>query len=114
VINGEAAGDRSGFSRCLTIDHKTPCRVACISNSAQINGTAVGFAKHNIRFTCKTSGTFGSADMAKVVEAIQFKNTDAGSQPVTRTVIITYIDTNGNESESSKPSPLTSPALETE
>ncbi|VVH66708.1 Flagellar hook-length control protein FliK, partial [uncultured Gammaproteobacteria bacterium] len=48
----------------------------------------------------KTSGTFGSADMAKVVEAIQLKNTDAGSQPVTRTVIITYIDTNGNESES--------------
>jgi hypothetical protein len=33
-------------------------------------------------------------------EAIQLKNTDAGSQPVTRTVIITYIDTNGNESES--------------
>jgi hypothetical protein len=31
--------------------------------------------------------------MAKVVEAIQLKNTDAGSQPVTRTVIITYIDT---------------------
>jgi hypothetical protein len=28
------------------------CRVACISNGTQINGTAVGFAKHNIRFTC--------------------------------------------------------------
>jgi hypothetical protein len=37
VIDGEAAADWS---------------VACISNGTQINGTAVGFAKHNIRFTC--------------------------------------------------------------
>jgi hypothetical protein len=26
--------------------------VVCISNGAQINSTTIGFAKHNIRFTC--------------------------------------------------------------
>jgi hypothetical protein len=38
--------------------------------------------------------------VAKIVEAIQLKNTDAGSQLGTRTATITYTDTNGNESES--------------
>jgi hypothetical protein len=45
----------------------------------------------------KTSGTFNPADVAKIVEAIQLKNTDAGSQLGTRTATITYTDTNGNE-----------------
>jgi hypothetical protein len=36
---------------CLTINNKAAQRVACISNSTQINSTAVGFTKHNIRFT---------------------------------------------------------------
>jgi hypothetical protein len=38
--------------------------------------------------------------MSRPVEAIQLKNTDAGSQLGTRTATITYTDTNGNESES--------------
>jgi hypothetical protein len=36
----------------LAINNKAAYRVACISNGTQINGTAVGFTKHNIRFTC--------------------------------------------------------------
>jgi hypothetical protein len=39
------------------------------------------------------------ADVAKVVEAIQLKNTDAASQLGTRVATITYTDTNGNESD---------------
>ena len=47
----------------------------------------------------KTSGAFDPADVAKVVEAIQLKNTDAASQLGTRVATITYTDTDGNESE---------------
>ena len=47
----------------------------------------------------KTSGAFDPADVAKVVEAIQLKNTDTASQLGTRVATITYTDTNGNESE---------------
>ncbi|CAB5508468.1 hypothetical protein AZO1586I_2743 [Bathymodiolus thermophilus thioautotrophic gill symbiont] len=47
----------------------------------------------------KTSGAFDPADVAKVVEAIQLKNTDIASQLGTRVATITYTDTNGNESE---------------
>ena len=47
----------------------------------------------------KTSGAFNPADVAKVVEAIQLKNTDTASQLGTRVATITYTDTNGNESE---------------
>ncbi|CAC9638133.1 hypothetical protein [uncultured Gammaproteobacteria bacterium] len=47
----------------------------------------------------KTSGAFNPADVAKVVEAIQLKNTDAASQLGTRVATITYTDTDGNESE---------------
>jgi hypothetical protein len=43
----DASNPTGGF-----INNKAPCRVACISNSTQINGTVVGFTKHNIRFTC--------------------------------------------------------------
>jgi hypothetical protein len=69
VINGEAAENYSGwsvssagdvngdglddFTRHLAIHNKPSRRVICISNSAKINGAAVDFAKHNIRFTCK-------------------------------------------------------------
>jgi hypothetical protein len=38
--------------------------------------------------------------VAKVVEAIQLKNTDADSQFGIRTATITYTDINGSESES--------------
>jgi hypothetical protein len=31
--------------------NNSPYRVACISNNTQINGTAVGLTKYNIRFT---------------------------------------------------------------
>jgi hypothetical protein len=48
----------------------------------------------------KTSGAFDPADVAKVVEAIQLKNTDADSQFGIRTATITYTDINGSESES--------------
>jgi hypothetical protein len=47
----------------------------------------------------KTPGAFDPADVAKVVEAIQLKNTDAVSQLGTRVATITYTDTDGNESE---------------
>jgi hypothetical protein len=47
----------------------------------------------------KTSGAFDPADVAKVVEAIQLKNTDADSQFGIRTATITYTDINGSESE---------------
>jgi hypothetical protein len=40
----------------------------------------------------KTSGAFDPADVAKVVEAIQLKNTDADSQFGIRTATITYTD----------------------
>jgi hypothetical protein len=40
-----------GKADSSAIDLSVIQRVACISNSTQINSTAVGFTKHNIRFT---------------------------------------------------------------
>jgi hypothetical protein len=65
VINGEAASNYSGGSVSSAGDvngdglddlivgasYANPSRVVCISNHTQINGTTVGFTKHNIRFT---------------------------------------------------------------
>jgi hypothetical protein len=39
---------KARITYCLTINHKAPCRVACISNGTQINGTTIGFTKHNL------------------------------------------------------------------
>jgi hypothetical protein len=55
----------------------------------------------------KTSGTFAAEDVAKVVESIKLKNTDTDSQLGGSAYKAPTI-------KSSKPSPLTSPALETE
>jgi hypothetical protein len=44
LIVGADGAEATPISRCLTINHKAPCRIACISNGTQINGTAVGSA----------------------------------------------------------------------
>ncbi|MBA5249183.1 MAG: hypothetical protein FE834_06585, partial [Gammaproteobacteria bacterium] len=48
----------------------------------------------------KETGVFDAADVAKVVESIKLKNTDAGSQGGIRTATISYIDVVNNESTS--------------
>ncbi|MBA5249154.1 MAG: hypothetical protein FE834_06420, partial [Gammaproteobacteria bacterium] len=48
----------------------------------------------------KMTGVFNAADVAKVVEGIQLKNTDSGSQRGIRTATLSYIDIDRNESAS--------------